>query len=105
MFPPGDLYSVKIMWPRSAEERARQRLTGFVCFYDREHAEACFNALSDADAFGNGRRLMLSWGKMYSLIMLVGSGQRDVEVIVPTAMTITTGDISRTRMNKKLLLC
>ena len=38
-------------------------MTGFVCFYDREYAEACFNALSDADAFGNGRRLMLSWGK------------------------------------------
>lgn len=35
----GDLYSVKIMWPRTAEERARGRNTGFVCFMTRDDAQ------------------------------------------------------------------
>lgn len=59
----GELYSVKIMWPRTAEERARQRLTGFVCFYRRQDAEDAMEACNEADPFRNGRRLMLRWGK------------------------------------------
>ena len=59
----GELYSVKIMWPRTAEERARQRLTGFVCFYHRQDAEEAMEACNEADPFRNGRRLMLRWGK------------------------------------------
>ena len=35
----GELYSIKIMWPRNKEERHRGRNTGFVCFVNREDAE------------------------------------------------------------------
>jgi RNA recognition motif-containing protein len=35
----GDVYSVKIMWPRSEEERARRRNCGFVSFYERRDAD------------------------------------------------------------------
>ena len=59
----GDLYSVKIMWPRTAEERARNRLTGFVCFMDRQDAEDAMATCSDQDPFRVGRRLWLRWGK------------------------------------------
>ena len=51
------------MWPRTAEDRARQRLTGFVCFYHRTDAEDAMEACNDADPFRNGHRLMLRWGK------------------------------------------
>jgi hypothetical protein len=35
----GELYSIKIMWPRTPEERNRGRNSGFVCFVNREDAE------------------------------------------------------------------
>lgn len=36
----GEINSVKIMWPRSEEERARNRNTGFVSFKRRADADA-----------------------------------------------------------------
>jgi U2-associated protein SR140 len=36
----GEIYSIKIMWPRTGEERARQRNIGFVSFWRRSDAEA-----------------------------------------------------------------
>lgn len=59
----GDLYSVKIMWPRTAEERARNRNTGFVCFMHRADAEDAMDELCEADPLGTGRRMILRWGK------------------------------------------
>jgi U2-associated protein SR140 len=59
----GDLYSVKIMWPRSPEERARNRHTGFVCFMHRRDAEDAMDACQDKDPFRVGRPLTMSWGK------------------------------------------
>lgn len=41
----GDLYSVKIMWPRSEEERMRGRNTGFVAFVRRDEAEDAMEAM------------------------------------------------------------
>lgn len=38
-------------------------MTGFVCFYDRSDAEDAMEACCEVDSFGNGRRLMLRWGK------------------------------------------
>jgi U2-associated protein SR140 len=35
----GEINSVKIMWPRSEEERARKRNCGFVSFRRRRDAE------------------------------------------------------------------
>ena len=58
----GRIASVKVMWPRTDEERARGRNTGFVMFYDRGEAEAAMAALQDCDL--NGQRIFISWGKM-----------------------------------------
>ncbi len=41
----GPLASVKIMWPRSEEERARGRNCGFVAFMNRKDGERALSAL------------------------------------------------------------
>ena len=64
----GPLYSLKIMWPRTAEDRARNRLTAFVCFVHRSDADAAMDSLSDQDPFGLGRRLMMRWGKNLKIV-------------------------------------
>jgi hypothetical protein len=51
------------MWPRSPEEQARGRLTGFVCFLHRRDAEDALNSCNDQDVFNCGHQLMLWWGK------------------------------------------
>ncbi len=70
----GDLYSVKIMWPRTSEERARNRNTGFVCFMHRADAEDAIDACCDADPLGTGRRMMLRWGKNVKKTVKFGTG-------------------------------
>lgn len=67
----GPLASVKIMWPRTDEERARERNCGFVAFMNRRDAERALKHL-------NGTKLLsylifLSWSfpapvKMLSFI-------------------------------------
>ncbi|XP_063772051.1 U2 snRNP-associated SURP motif-containing protein isoform X3 [Pseudophryne corroboree] len=57
----GPLASVKIMWPRTDEERARERNCGFVAFMSRRDAERALKNL-------NGKMVMsfemkLGWGK------------------------------------------
>lgn len=57
----GPLASVKIMWPRTDEERARNRNCGFVAFMCRQDAERALKYL-------NGKNIMcyemkLGWGK------------------------------------------
>jgi U2-associated protein SR140 len=59
----GDLYSLKIMWPRTMEERQRGRNTGFVCFKNREDAEEALESCNDTDPFNVGRLLTMGWGK------------------------------------------
>lgn len=51
------------MWPRTAEERARERHTGFVCFMNRQDAEEAMTYCDNADPFNVGRRLVMRWGK------------------------------------------
>ena len=51
------------MWPRSPEERVRNRHTGFVCFMNRQDAEDAMDACSEQDPFRVGRQLMMRWGK------------------------------------------
>ncbi|KAG7264560.1 hypothetical protein CRUP_019968 [Coryphaenoides rupestris] len=43
----GPLASVKIMWPRTDEERARERNCGFVAFMNRRDAERALKNLND----------------------------------------------------------
>lgn len=59
----GELLSLKVMWPRTAEERDRNRVSCFVCYRYRRHAEAAMEACSESDPFNVGRRLMVRWGK------------------------------------------
>jgi U2-associated protein SR140 len=70
----GDLYSVKIMWPRTAEERSRNRNTGFVCFMHRKDAEDAMDAYCDADPLETGRRMRLTWGKNVKRTVQFGTG-------------------------------
>ena len=42
----GPLASVKIMWPRTDEERSRNRNCGFVAFMTRKDAERAIKALN-----------------------------------------------------------
>mmetsp|Transcript_28497 Transcript_28497/g.62678 ORF Transcript_28497/g.62678 Transcript_28497/m.62678 type:complete len:595 (+) Transcript_28497:740-2524(+) len=70
----GDLYSVKIMWPRTAEERARGRNTGFVCFMTRSDAQDALDALSGSDPLGTGRAMRLGWGKNVKKTVKRGTG-------------------------------
>lgn len=41
----GPLASVKIMWPRTDEERSRGRNCGFVAFMNRKDGERAMNSL------------------------------------------------------------
>lgn len=57
----GPIISVKVMWPRTEEERARGRNKGFVLFENRKDAENSIRALQDAVIDGCGLRL--GWAK------------------------------------------
>jgi RNA recognition motif-containing protein len=59
----GELVSLKVMWPRTPQERERNRVSCFVCYRYRRDAEAAMEACSEADPFNVGRRLMVRWGK------------------------------------------
>ena len=64
----------KLVWPRSEEERRRNRNTGFVCFMKREDAEEALAVLDERCPFNDGRRLMLRWGKNVKKIIKRGTG-------------------------------
>ncbi|KAG7367400.1 RRM domain containing RNA-binding protein [Nitzschia inconspicua] len=70
----GDLYSLKIMWPRTMEERQRGRNTGFVCFMNREDAEEALESCNDTDPFNVGRLLAMGWGKNVKKNVRRGTG-------------------------------
>ena len=57
----GEIYSVKIMWPRTEEERARKRNCGFVSFMLRADADDARNAMDRADI--EGHVVSVGWGK------------------------------------------
>lgn len=57
----GALASVKIMWPRSEEEKSRGRNCGFVAFMARKDAERALRGLSGKDVMAY--EMKLGWGK------------------------------------------
>ncbi|GIY33458.1 hypothetical protein CDAR_474071 [Caerostris darwini] len=57
----GPLASVKIMWPRSDEERARGRNCGFVAFMNRKDGERAMKNLNGKDVMNF--EMKLGWGK------------------------------------------
>eukprot|EP00795_Rhopilema_esculentum_P016431 gene16431-7840_t len=57
----GPLASVKIMWPRTDEEKARNRNCGFVAYMNRGDGEKALRDLMGKDIMGFDMRL--GWGK------------------------------------------
>ena len=57
----GPLASVKVMWPRTEEERARGRNCGFVAFMNRRDAERALVKLEGSDVLGF--EMKMGWGK------------------------------------------
>jgi RNA recognition motif-containing protein len=57
----GPISSVKIMWPRTAEEFSRGHNSGFVSFMHREDAHAAFQNLHDTNI--DGHVVRLTWGR------------------------------------------
>ncbi|CAM9427609.1 unnamed protein product, partial [Ectocarpus fasciculatus] len=57
----GPVNSVKVMWPRTPEERSKQRNCGFVSFMTRVDAEDAKNELHDYVL--DGHHITVGWGK------------------------------------------
>ncbi|OQR92989.1 hypothetical protein ACHHYP_03032 [Achlya hypogyna] len=57
----GPIYSVKIMWPRTEDERLRGRLSGFVCFRRRDDADDARIHLNERMV--DGQEITVGWGK------------------------------------------
>lgn len=88
----GRVYSVKIMWPRTEDERARGRNTGFVSFHSRADAEDAKEQLHDWEL--DGHRLGIGWSKAVKKLAnlspatIVGGGQG--HVAPPPGMLLST---------------
>ncbi|CAA7023252.1 unnamed protein product [Microthlaspi erraticum] len=61
----GPIASVKIMWPRSEEERRRQRNCGFVSFMNRADGQAAKDEMQGIIVYDY--ELKIGWGKAVSL--------------------------------------
>ncbi|KAG8375418.1 hypothetical protein BUALT_Bualt10G0098000 [Buddleja alternifolia] len=61
----GPIASVKIMWPRTEEERRRQRNCGFVAFMNRVEAQAAKDEMQGVVVYEY--ELKIGWGKSVSL--------------------------------------
>lgn len=57
----GPLASIKIMWPRSEEEKSRGRNCGFVAYMSRKDAERALRGLNGKDVMNY--EMKLGWGK------------------------------------------
>lgn len=62
----GPLASIKIMWPRSEEEKQRGRNCGFVAYMSRIDAERALRCLNGRDVMGY--EMKLGWGKSVSIL-------------------------------------
>lgn len=62
----GPLASIKIMWPRSEEEKARNRNCGFVAYMSRLDAERALKCLNGRDVMNY--EMKLGWGKSVSIL-------------------------------------
>ncbi|OWM86814.1 hypothetical protein CDL15_Pgr015850 [Punica granatum] len=61
----GPIASVKIMWPRTEEERRRQRNCGFVAFMNRSDAQAAKDEMQGVVVYEY--ELKIGWGKSVAL--------------------------------------
>ncbi len=63
----GEIESVKVMWPRTEEERKRKRNCGFVKFYKYESAYLAKEYLNESLLCGMSMRI--NWGKGISNVI------------------------------------
>ncbi|KAG7377544.1 U2 snRNP-associated SURP domain-containing protein [Phytophthora pseudosyringae] len=77
----GEVYSVKIMWPRSEEERARRRNCGFVSFYERRDADDARINLDNKEL--EGQPMIVGWGKAVK----IQPRARAPGLLLPSAVT------------------
>lgn len=84
----GAIESVKIMWPRSEEEKMRKKNCGFVSFVKRVDASAALQDLHESML--EGYRLSVCWGKAVSKQTAGGNA---ISVVRPAALdTIPSAD-------------
>lgn len=57
----GPIHSIKIMYPRTEEERRRNRISGFVCFENKEDAELAKDTLNRTEILGHV--VKIGWSK------------------------------------------
>ncbi|KAJ0412197.1 hypothetical protein ATCC90586_005810 [Pythium insidiosum] len=57
----GRIFSIKIMWPRTDEERQRRRNCGFVSFFRRDDADAARVQLNETEL--DDQTIVVGWGK------------------------------------------
>ncbi|KAJ3210618.1 U2 snRNP-associated SURP domain-containing protein [Dinochytrium kinnereticum] len=61
----GPIASVKIMWPRTQEEKGRQRNSGFVSFMTRPEAEKALEGMDGKEV--EGYIMRVGWGKAVAI--------------------------------------
>lgn len=61
----GPIASVKIMWPRTQDEKDKGRNNGFVCFMKRSDAAEAIKNLNGIEL--EGFKLRVGWGKAVAL--------------------------------------
>lgn len=90
----GPILSVKIMWPRNDDERARGRNTGFVSFVKRRDAEKALLELKDSVV--DGHIVQMGWGKAVkgaaSTVPAMSQPSAATQVVSPT---VSMGAISK----------
>eukprot|EP01039_Chlorochromonas_danica_P009805 gene9805-10844_t len=79
----GAIASVKVMWPRSEEERARKRNCGFVSFHQRSAADEARMDLNDF--VFKDYKMIVGWGKAVSnkTAVALGMAMGAVKVSLP----------------------
>eukprot|EP01041_Mallomonas_annulata_P005425 gene5425-10875_t len=99
----GPINSVKVMWPRTEEERLRKRNCGFVSYMNRRDAEDAKMELHDSTV--EGYRMSVGWGKAvklnatpFTLPSALASLVSKHTTTTPT-ITATSGVISATSIN------
>ncbi|ETI42171.1 hypothetical protein F443_12662 [Phytophthora nicotianae P1569] len=84
----GEVYSVKIMWPRSEEERARKRNCGFVSFYKRRDADDARINLDNKQL--EGQPMIVGWGKAVKIQPQAHAPGLILPSVVPNPLVIAT---------------
>jgi hypothetical protein len=84
----GHIRSVKIMWPRSDEERVRKRNCGFVSFQLREDADSARVDLQEYVL--NGYKMIVGWGKAPRPAVSAVAAPPITILTMPTTTTTTT---------------